>query len=297
MNMPSTSALPSSSQFTRVRAGEVPATATAQAYLVSPELAEAVNIALLLDRPLLVTGEPGTGKTALASALARSLDRELLEFYCKSTSVGRDVLYRFDHLGRLYDAQHPDAKEKPVSEYVNYEALGKAIIADSPKIVLIDEIDKASRDFPNDLLNEIARFSFDVPELNKLNFSHEGVHRPVVIITSNSERQLPLPFLRRCVYFHIEFPNTEALREILRLHVGDLGIADSLRDAAISRFEELRRLPGLLKLPATDELIAWTRVLHALGVTSAAVNESSLAALPGLAAVVKSVGDTKRLGR
>jgi MoxR-like ATPase len=204
------------------------------------------------------------------------------------------VLYQFDHLGRLYDAQHQEAEKKPKEKYVTYHALGNAIRADSPKVVLIDEIDKAPRDFPNDLLHEIDQRSFSVNEVPELRpFQSTSPH--AVVITSNSERQLPLPFLRRCTYFHIEYPDDKELRKIVLLHTGKLGAQEGLVKAAVQRFQELRALPGLVKRPATDELIAWTKVLVALNQSGAQVEGTPLRELPGLSAVLKSVEDKKRL--
>ena len=284
------------SAFERIKPGLVPVGGGSDepGYLLSAELAEAANVALLLGRPLLVTGEPGTGKTSLAYALAARLGAELLEFHCKSVSVGRDLLYQFDHLQRLYDAQHPGAAPKKAAEYVSLGALGRAIAADSPKLVLIDEIDKAPRDFPNDLLNELSRCRFEIPEVGD-GRSYTCKVPPAIVITSNSERQLPLPFLRRCTYFHIEYPSTEALAQILTLHTRGLDVSKSLLSAAVTRFEELRKVPGLIKKPATDELVAWARVLHALGVSSDRLERDRLVELPGLSAVLKSVEDMKRL--
>src|SRR5262245_56561311 len=188
-------------------------------YVLSQELATTVNVALALDQPLLVTGEPGCGKTALAWAVAAQLGCRVLEFHTKSTSIARDLLYQVDSLRRFYDASVRDANAKDVTRYLTFRALGQAIRSPVTTVVLIDEIDKAPRDFPNDLLREIDRMEFEVPEVEPpARFCAKAKH--FVLITSNSERRLPMPFLRRCVYAHVEFPDAETLTRIVELHCG-----------------------------------------------------------------------------
>jgi len=254
-------------------------------YLFGDELASAVNVAIHLGRPLLVTGEPGTGKTALAWAIALRLGLgDVLEFHAKSTSTAQDLLYTVDNLRRFYDA-NTGGSDLGMEQYITWQALGRSIRSDSCRVLLIDEIDKAPRDFPNDLLNELDRMEFSVPELGPdVRYSAKVAH--VVLITSNSERRLPLPFLRRCVYHHIPFPEAETLRTILETHTRSLQLSDGFLDLVVRRFLELREVQGLTKPPATDELIAWTGVLAAMGVSEEQIN-GPLESLPGLEALIK----------
>lgn len=263
-------------------------------YLADPALVAAVNTALIVEQPLLVTGEPGTGKTALAWSVATEVGLgEVLTFHTRSDHQARDALYEMDHLLRFYHAQVQDARATTPEHYVRWNALGAAIRSPTPRLVLIDEIDKAPRDFPNDLLNEIDQMEFHVPELAT---TFRAPHRPVVIITSNSERQLPDPFLRRCVFHRIEFPTGDRLQAILVERLGHLDLSDRLVAAVVRRFEELRSVPGLEKKPATGELIAWTKVLHATKVDVGAIEGLALPELPSLAAVVKTEQDARQLG-
>lgn len=268
-------------------------------YLADPDLADAVNIALVTGQPLLVTGEPGCGKTRLAWSIASELGLDKPhEFHTRSTSRAQDVLYCYDAVRRFHDIQartphegglradHPELYVEPV-------ALGKAIQEGRPCVVLIDEIDKAPRDFPNDLLNELDRMKFAIPELGP-KAVYEATQRPIVVITSNSERQLPAPFLRRCVFHHIGFPSSERLRQILDQRLG----SDEDRElygVAVDRFTEIRALAALQKKPATSELLAWTQALRTQKITAQSLKATPLPQLPLWQTLIKSHEDRQVL--
>ncbi|MEA2602593.1 MAG: hypothetical protein QOF89_3585 [Acidobacteriota bacterium] len=261
-------------------------------YLASRDLATAVNAALAVEQPLLVTGEAGTGKTILAYSIAAELDLgEVLVFTVRSDHQGRDLLYEFDNLQRFYDAQVQAPQARDRSNYLRLGALGQALQSENQRLVLIDEIDKAPRDFPNDLLEVLDRMELRIPEIG---LEVRARHRPVVVITSNRESQLPVPFLRRCVFHHIEFPDDLLLRRILDERLGHLHLADELRDRVIARFTDLRRVEGLQKLPATSEMLTWARVLERAGVTPQEL-EVDLGSLPYLGALLKTREDLERV--
>lgn len=264
-------------------------------YLADDDLGlrTAVNTALAVNMPLLVSGEPGTGKSTLAWSIASELGMgEVLEFATRSDHTSRDVLYSFDHLRRLFDAQSGDAKARDPRNYLALRALGVAIAAPVQRVVLIDEIDKAPRDFPNDLLNEIERSAFVVPETNE---RYAAKVPPVVVITSNSERELPDAFLRRCIFHYIEFPKPERLGRILQERLARLNPSAQLCTIAIQRFSELRSIAGLDHRPGTAELINWMAVLIRAGIDVQQLAHAGLTTLPFLGALLKTKRDHERL--
>ncbi|MEE2775722.1 MAG: MoxR family ATPase [Acidobacteriota bacterium] len=252
-------------------------------YIVSPELSDAVNVAIALEKPLLVRGEPGTGKTVLAEAIADSLVMELITWNIKSTTEGQDGLYLYDTVARLNDARFGDRDISDVSAYIKFGPLGRSFLSDQRVVLLIDEVDKADMEFPNDLLHEIDRMSFSVEETNE---SHTATHRPIVIITSNAEKELPDAFLRRCVFHYIEFPEKELMEDIVRVHHPD--IEDELLRQVLVRFYWLRDLPDLRKRPSTSELIDWIAALRRGGVDAESIENE----LPFLGVLLKREADT-----
>jgi MoxR-like ATPase len=230
-------------------------------YIADEALSQVVDAALALRRPLLVKGEPGTGKTLLAHAVAEAIGRPLLTWHVKSTTKAIEGLYTYDVVQRLNDSRFGDRDVSDIRKYIRLGPLGRAFAADAPVVVLIDEVDKADVEFPNDLLRELDEMAFHVPELDE---TVRAKHRPLVIITSNAEKELPDAFLRRCVFHYIAFPDRPQLERIVRVHHPDL--AQEVLDVALDRFLGLRRKQGLRKKPSTSELVDWLTVLTAAGI-------------------------------
>lgn len=227
-----------------------------QNYIATEDLRIAVNAALTLERPLLVKGEPGTGKTVLAEEVAKALDLELLTWHIKSTTKAHQGLYEYDAITRLRDSQLGDERVKDIKNYINRGKLWEAFAHKGRVILLIDEIDKADIEFPNDLLQELDRMEFFVYETGE---TIKAETRPLVIITSNNEKELPDAFLRRCFFHYIAFPDHETMTEIVKVHFPDL--KPRLVKEALSVFYEVREVPGLKKKPSTSELLDWLKLL------------------------------------
>ncbi len=255
-------------------------------YLTSPELRDTVNVAIALERPLLIKGEPGTGKTLLAEAIAESLEMELLTWNVKSTTKAQDGLYVYDTVQRLNDARFNDRDITDISAYIKMGPLGEAIRSPKRKVLLIDEIDKADMEFPNDLLHELDKMSFSILETSE---TITATERPIVIITSNNEKELPDAFLRRCVFHYISFPDKELMQSIVKVHHPD--IEDTLMEQALMRFYWLREQEDIRKLPSTSELIDWIAALRRGGVAPDSLEEK----LPFLGVLLKRETDFEAL--
>jgi MoxR-like ATPase len=227
-------------------------------YVATPDLMLAVNAAAALKRPLLVKGEPGTGKTMLAEEVAQALNLPLLQWHIKSTTKAQQGLYEYDAVSRLRDSQLGDEKVKDIQNYIIKGVLWQAFTADQPVALLIDEIDKADIEFPNDLLREIDRMEFYCYETREL---IRAKHRPLVFITSNNEKELPDAFLRRCFFHYIKFPDAITMQQIVDVHFPTL--KKELLAEAMKTFYEVRNLPGLKKKPSTSELLDWLKLLLA----------------------------------
>jgi MoxR-like ATPase len=231
-------------------------------YIADDGLLADVNASIALGRPLLVKGEPGTGKTVLAAAVADALSMPFLTWSIKSTTKAVDGLYQYDVVQRLNDARFGEGDVRDIRRYIRHGVLGQAFASAERMVVLIDEIDKADIEFPNDLLRELDEMVFHIPELDE---TVRAKHRPIVIITSNAEKELPDAFLRRCVFHYIAFPDRERMRRIVDVHLP--GLPEKLIEAAFQRFYGLRRLDGIRKKPSTSELVDWLSVLARAGIS------------------------------
>lgn len=260
-------------------------------YVASRALQDAVNVALALERPLLLKGEPGTGKTLLAHHIAQALGMELILWNIKSTSKARDGLYSYDTVQRLNDSRFGDGDVRDIGRYIKLGPLGRAFASSERVVLLIDEVDKGDLEFPNDLLFELDEMRFHVAETDQW---ITASHRPVVIVTSNSEKELPDAFLRRCVFHYIDFPDEEQMRAVVEVHFP--GLAGDLLRQALKYFYGLREVPGLRKRPSTSELLDWLRALLASG-ARLPDGENALPALPFLGALVKLREDAESLTR
>ncbi len=230
-------------------------------YVVTQELMNAVNVSIALQKPLLIKGEPGTGKTMLAEAIAEALDLKLIIWGIKSTTKAQEGLYVYDTVQRLYDSQFGEGDVSDIKQYIKLGKLGEAFSSDEQVVLLIDEIDKADLEFPNDLLWELDKMEFYINETKE---TIKTKHRPIVIITSNAEKELPDAFLRRCIFHYIEFPDAEKMAEIIKVHFGD--IDKKLCEKAMEAFYEIRDMKELQKKPSTSELLDWIQALMISGV-------------------------------
>lgn len=230
-------------------------------YVASDDLMSSVNVAIALEKPLLIKGEPGTGKTMLAESIAKALDKKLITWSIKSTTKAQDGLYLYDTVQRLYDSQFGEGHVDDIAQYINLGKLGEAFASDEQVVLLIDEIDKADLEFPNDLLWELDKMEFFINETKEV---VKAKHRPIVIITSNAEKELPDAFLRRCIFHFIEFPSKEKMEEIVKVHYPN--IEQKLLLQAMDGFYALRDMKELQKKPATSELLDWLQALVLAGV-------------------------------
>ena len=251
-------------------------------YVASQQLMASVNVAIALQKPLLIKGEPGTGKTMLAQAVARSLDKELIIWNIKSTTKAQDGLYMYDTIQRLYDGQFGEEGVDDIAHYIKLGKLGEAFESDKQVILLIDEIDKADLEFPNDLLWELDQMEFYIHETKR---TVKAKQRPIVIITSNAEKELPDAFLRRCIFHYIDFPDETLMEEIVRTHYPD--VEEHLLKNAMDVFYRIRTIRDIRKKPSTSELIDWINALQIGGISADRIR----ADLPFVGVIVKKDED------
>jgi len=251
-------------------------------YVLSQALRDNVNVSIALGRPLIVKGEPGTGKTLLAHSIAKGLGKHLIVWNIKSTTKARDGLYVYDTVQRLNDARFGEGDVSDIRQYIKLGKLGEAFKSEEQVVLLIDEIDKAELEFPNDLLNELDEMSFYIPETGE---TIKAQNRPIVIITSNSEKELPDPFLRRCVFHYIEFPETPLMEEIIKVHYPD--IEKNLLRESLKRFYWIREFDMLRKKPSTSELIDWIQALIVGGISPKSIEQE----LPFVGTLLKKKED------
>ena len=265
-----------------------------KSYIATDDLSLSVNAAIALERPLLIKGEPGTGKTMLALEVAKSLDLPLIEWHIKSTTKAQQGLYEYDAVTRLRDSQLGDERVKDISNYIQKGKLWEAFTSERQAVLLIDEIDKADIEFPNDLLQELDRMEFYVYETKE---TVKATTRPIVIISSNNEKELPDAFLRRCFFHYISFPDRETMKEIIKVHHPK--VKEKLVKEALDIFFDVRKVPGLKKKPSTSELVDWLKLLMADDLPDEILkNRDPSKAIPPLyGALVKNEQDVQLLER
>ncbi|MCI7042828.1 MAG: MoxR family ATPase [Lachnospiraceae bacterium] len=257
-------------------------------YVASQQLMASVNVAIALQKPLLIKGEPGTGKTMLAQAVAKSLNKKLIIWNIKSTTKAQDGLYMYDTIQRLYDGQFGEEGVDDIARYIKLGKLGEAFESEEQVILLIDEIDKADLEFPNDLLWELDQMEFYIHETKR---TVKAKHRPIVIITSNAEKELPDAFLRRCIFHYIDFPDEALMEEIVKTHYPN--VEENLLKNAMDVFYQIRSLKDIRKKPSTSELIDWINALQIGGISANRIKSE----LPFIGVIVKKDEDLEGLGQ